>query len=105
MSRFHGRAREWIADMEETGSMILIPCWLLAVFPPGILFPQMSARGRTGLQHKNGDRSDTEKQPRPQVQESQRGAAEAAGADKSGEAVAAEEPAPIAAAAQPNEKS
>lgn len=48
--------------------MILIPCILLAVFAPGLLFPQMAARmsatGRIGLKRK-GDKSGTEKQPSP----------------------------------------
>ncbi|KAK3943331.1 putative rta1 like protein [Diplogelasinospora grovesii] len=29
------------------GFMVLIPCWLLACFPPGVLFPQMAARMST----------------------------------------------------------
>jgi hypothetical protein len=46
--------------------MVLIPCILLAVFAPGLLFPQMAARmsatGRVGLKGK-GEKSDAEKQP------------------------------------------
>ncbi len=29
---------------DRTNSMVLIPCLLLATFPPGKLFPQMAAR-------------------------------------------------------------
>ena len=45
--------------------MVLIPCILLAVFAPGLLFPQMAARmsatGRVGLKPK-GEKSDAETQ-------------------------------------------
>lgn len=55
--------------------MVLIPCILLAVFPPGVLFPQMAARmsapGRIGLRRKDGDKSDPEKQSQPEGQGSQ----------------------------------
>ncbi|GAB1319612.1 hypothetical protein MFIFM68171_09822 [Madurella fahalii] len=57
------------------GFMVLIPCILLAVFPPGILFPQMAARmsapGRIGLRRKDDEKGGHEKQTQPKGQENQ----------------------------------
>ncbi|KAK4154524.1 RTA1 like protein-domain-containing protein [Chaetomidium leptoderma] len=57
------------------GFMVLIPCLLLAFFPPGILFPQMAARmsapGRVGLRRKGGEKSDAERQTPADGHESQ----------------------------------
>jgi hypothetical protein len=50
------------------GFMVLIPCILLAVFSPGILFPQMAARmsaprrSGSGRNWKWGKKGDPEKQ-------------------------------------------
>ncbi|KAK3307289.1 RTA1 like protein-domain-containing protein [Chaetomium strumarium] len=55
------------------GFMVLIPCLLLAFFSPGILFPQMAARmsgpGRIGPGHKDGNKSNPEKQSQPEGHE------------------------------------
>ncbi len=47
-----------------TCSMVLIPCVLLAVFPPGFLFPQMAARMSAKGRRTTTDesRSQTDKQ-------------------------------------------
>lgn len=70
--------------------MVLIPCILLAVFPPGILFPQMAARmsapGRVGLRRKEGDKSDAEKQSQPEGQDGRKHAAVSGEESGSGEA-------------------
>jgi hypothetical protein len=57
------------------GFMVLIPCILLAVFSPGILFPQMAARmsapRRSGWRRKEGEKGDAEKQTHPEGHGSQ----------------------------------
>lgn len=64
---------------QTTNSMVLIPCILLAVFPPGILFPQMAARmsapGRAAHGREEGDKNDSEKQSQPDAQDNQKQAA------------------------------
>ena len=58
--------------------MILIPCVLLAAFPPGILFPQMAARmssrGRVGSRFEKTE--VTADDTTPQLQDPARGANE-----------------------------
>lgn len=65
--------------------MILIPCILLAVFPPGLLFPQMATRmsgpGRVGRPSREGDKGDTEKRSQPGGQENHK---QVASGDESG---------------------
>jgi hypothetical protein len=65
---------ESLLTRDTSFSMVLIPCLLLAFFSPGILFSQMAARmsapGRIGPGHKDGNKSDPEKQSQPEGHES-----------------------------------
>ena len=77
--------------------MVLIPCILLAAFPPGILFPQMAARMSAPSPAKSGD---VEKQTQSEGQKSQQqvvsgdesGPSEATATDKSAAPLAVVEP-------------
>ncbi len=82
--------------------MVLIPCCLLAAFPPGILFPQMSARKSAPSQAEGGEKSDVEKQTQSEGQKSQ----QLASGDESGpsEATATEKAAAPAAVVEPKDK-
>ena len=83
--------------------MVLIPCCLLAAFPPGILFPQMAARMSAPKQAKGGEKSDVEKQTQAEGQKSQQ---PVVSGDESGpsEATATEKSAVPAAAVEPKDK-
>ena len=80
--------------------MVLIPCILLAAFPPGILFPQMAARMSAPSPAKGGEKSDVEKQTQSEGQKSQQqivsgdesGPSEPTATDKSAAPLAVVEP-------------
>lgn len=78
--------------------MILIPCLLLASFPPGILFPQMAARMSASGRTESGEKGDPEKQVHGHG-----GQQQTASGDESGpsEATVVAEPAATTVAVEP----